>query len=163
MRSYLHSFKSCKKVCHKEQIFIYAFVDFQKEYDSIWRDGRKDKLEKTSINGKFLDIIYAMYKEPNISLLYISKDIERFYATSGLKQGDMLNKIFINLFINDLPSLLACTNNGNNEKPKLEEDRNVSSLPFAKVLAIFHFHKKNYIRKSIFWRNTATVRVWNWT
>ena len=61
-----------------------------------------------------------MYKAPNISLLYKNKVTEPFYTTIGLKQGDILSTIFFNLFINDLPSLLADTSNGNIEKPKLE-------------------------------------------
>ena len=78
--------------------YLYTcFVDFQKAYDSIRRDGLKDKLEKIGINGKFLDIIYAMYKAPNISLLYKSKVTGPFYTTIGLKQGDILSTVFFNL------------------------------------------------------------------
>ena len=54
-----------------------------------------------------------MYKEPNISLLFKSKVTEPFYTTFGFKQGDILSTAFFNLFINDLPSLLTDTNNGN--------------------------------------------------
>ena len=68
-----------------------------------------------------------MYKAPNISLLYKNKVTEPFYKTIGLKQDDILSTIFFNLFINDLPLLLADTSNGNIEKLKLE-DTNISSL-----------------------------------
>ena len=67
----------------RANIYIRALTDFQKAYDSIRRDGLKDKLETIGINGKVLDITHAMYKAP-----------------IGLKQGDILSKIFFNLFIN---------------------------------------------------------------
>ena len=68
-----------------------------------------------------------MYKAQNISLLYKNKVTEPFYKTIGLTQDDILSTIFFNLFINDLPLLLADTSNGNIEKLKLE-DTNISSL-----------------------------------
>ena len=68
-----------------------------------------------------------MYKVPNISLLYKNKVTEPFYTTTSLKQDDILSTIFFNLFINDMPSMLADTSTGNIEKPILE-DTYISSL-----------------------------------
>ena len=82
-----------------------------------------------------------MYKAPNISLLYKNKVTEPFHTTIGPKQGDILSTIFFNLFINDLPSLLAGTSNGNIGKPKLE-DTNICLLLFADDLAIFSLSQK---------------------
>ena len=87
-------FSLIKKFVTKGKYLYTCFVDFQKAYDSIWKDRLKDKLEKNGINGKFLDIIHAMYMEPNISLLYKSKVKEPFYTTIGLKQGDIKCNIF---------------------------------------------------------------------
>ena len=134
-----------------------CFVDFKKAYDSIRRDGLTDKLKKIGINGKFLDIIHAMYKASNISWLYKNKVTEPFYTTIGLKQGDILNTTFFNLFINDLPSLLADTSNGNIEKPKLE-DTNISSLLFADDLAIFSLSQKELQNKI----NILEEYCYNW-
>ena len=77
--------------------YLYTcFVDFQKAYDSIRRDGLKDKPEKIGNNEKLLDIMHAMYKAPNTSLLYKNKVTEPFYTTIGLKQGDIFTTIFFN-------------------------------------------------------------------
>lgn len=46
----------------------------------------------------------------------------------------MFNKIFSKLFVNNLPSLLIDTNNGNNKTPKL---RNIRLLLFVENLTIF--------------------------
>ena len=98
-----------------------------------------------------------MYKAPNISLLYKNKITEPFCTTIGLKQGDILSTIFFNLFINDLPSLLADTSNGNIEKPKLE-DTNISSLLFADDLAIFSLSQKELQNKI----NILEEYCYNW-
>ena len=50
-----------------------------------------------------LDTNHTVYMAPNILFLYKSKVTEPFYTTTGLKQGDILSRIFFNLFINDLP------------------------------------------------------------
>lgn len=54
---------------------------------------------------KFLDIIHAIFKASNISLLHKNKVTEPLYTTIGLKQGDILSAIYFNLFI--IPSFLA--------------------------------------------------------
>ena len=86
-------FSLIKKYVTKGKYLYTCFVDFQKAYDSIRRDGIKDKLEKIDINGKYLHIIHAMRKAP-ISLLNTNKVTESFCTTIGLKQGDILIQYF---------------------------------------------------------------------
>ena len=82
--SKIYFLKNAKKTCKPKTAVEIAIV-----------------LEKISINSKFLDIIHAMYKEPNSLLLYKGKVTEPFYLTIGLKQGDMFSTIFVNLFVNN--------------------------------------------------------------
>ena len=67
----------------KSKCLYTCFVDFQKAYDSIQRDELKNKLEKIDINRRFLDIINAIFKASNVSLLYKNKVKEPFYKTIG--------------------------------------------------------------------------------
>ena len=70
----------------KDKYLYTCLVDFHKAYNSIQRDRLKDKLEKSSINGRFLDTIHKMYKVPNVSLLYKNNKVtEPFYQTIGIK------------------------------------------------------------------------------
>ena len=64
-----------------------------------------------------------------------------------LKQGTILSIIFLNLFINDSPSLFADAGNGNNGTPNLK-CANKSSLFFAEDLAIFSLSQKGLPKKS---------------
>ena len=97
-----------------------------------------------------------MYKAPNVSLLYKNKVTEPFYTTNGLNRVT-LSTIFFNLFISNLPSLLADTSNGNIEKPKLE-DTNISSLLFVDDLAIFSLSQKELKNKI----NILEEYCYNW-
>ena len=83
-----------------------SFVDFQKAYYSIRRDSLKQKLEQLGIKGNFLDIITSIYSSTKVSLSYNSYVSTPFSTSIGLKQGDILSTMFLNLFINDLPMLL---------------------------------------------------------
>ena len=96
-------FSLIKKYVTNGKYLYTCFVDFQKPYDSIRRDGLKDKLEQIDINGKFLDIIHAMYKAPNISLQKQSYRAILHNYSIGFKQGDILSTKFFKLFINNLP------------------------------------------------------------
>ena len=79
-------FSLIKKYATKGKYLYTCVVGFQKAYDSIWRDGLKDKLEKIGINGKFVDIIQPKYEAPNISLLYSAKLQSHFKQLLGLSR-----------------------------------------------------------------------------
>ena len=56
----LHSLIEILKT-RKKKLFC-TFVDFSQAFDSVWRMGLWQKLLKNNIDGKFLRIIYNMYK-----------------------------------------------------------------------------------------------------
>ena len=146
-----------KKYVTNDKYSYTCFVDFQKAYDLIRRDGLKDKLEKIGINGKFLEITHVISKTSSIPLLYKNKVAKQLYTTTWLKQSDILSTVFLNLFINNLLSLLTDTSNGNNEKPKLQ-DTNISLLLFVDNLTNFPFLQKELQTKI----NIVEEYYYNW-
>lgn len=67
-------------------------MEFQKTYNSLGRDTWKGKVEKNDIDGKFLDIIYVMYKASNVSLLYKNNNkqvTEPFYTTFAVTRWNV--------------------------------------------------------------------------
>ena len=44
----------------KKKVYV-CFVDFQKAYDSVWRDALMLKLLNTGIRGNFFEVIFDMY------------------------------------------------------------------------------------------------------
>ena len=75
-------------------------------------------LEEIGLIGKILDIIKSMYKFLKVSLIHQDKISQTFLTTIGLKQGDVLSTILLNIYINDLPRPLL----GNSRSPDTIKD-----------------------------------------
>ena len=88
---------------------------FQKAYDLIRRDSLYYKLKQILIKGNFLDMITSIYSSTKVSLSYNSYVSTPFSTSIGLKQGDILSTMFVNLFINDLSILLENANTQSKE------------------------------------------------
>ena len=89
----------------RKHIFA-AFIDFEKAFDSVWRDALLYKLLKAGIHGKMFNIIKSMYEETYYSVRCQDGLTAFFKSTTGLRQGCNLSPILFNLFINDMEKYL---------------------------------------------------------
>ena len=53
----------------KKKLFV-TFVDFEKAFDKVWRDGLWCKLLLNNINGKMYKVIYNMYQNIKSRIVY---------------------------------------------------------------------------------------------
>ena len=67
------------------------------------RGSLKHKLEQLGVKGNVLEIITSIYSLIKISLS--EQNYVPICTCTGLKQGDILSRMFFNLFINDLPMI----------------------------------------------------------
>ena len=125
-----------------------CFVDFQNAYDSVRPDSLKHKLEQLGIKENFLDITASLYRSTKASLFFNIYVSNPFSTSIGLKQGDILTKMFFNLFIDDLPMLLEKYNAQHEESgfPKLFNTHLIPLL-FVDDLEIFSFSKNGLHEK----------------
>ncbi|XP_060582312.1 uncharacterized protein LOC132738738 [Ruditapes philippinarum] len=79
-----------------------AFIDYQKAYDKIYRNGLWYKIIKEGINGKILNIIRSMYSEVKSCVKHLNELSDFFNCDIGLFQGEITSPILFSLFINDL-------------------------------------------------------------
>lgn len=86
-----------------------CFVDLQKAFDTVWRDGVFHKLKKYNIGGNFLRVIMDMYREVNFSIKLQDGVTKSFSTSVGVKQGCVLSPKLFNLYINDLPLIFDDT------------------------------------------------------
>jgi hypothetical protein len=54
----------------KKEKNIRVFIDFEKAFDKVWRDGLWYKLLLNNINGKMFQIIQNMYKNIKSNIVY---------------------------------------------------------------------------------------------
>ena len=88
------------------ELFV-AFIDFQKAYDYVWRDGLFHKMLIGGMRGPIYRILHSMYKSVK-SVVKCGNDIsDVINQLVGLRQGCVLSPCLFSLFIADLPSFLA--------------------------------------------------------
>lgn len=88
---------------HKEgkQTFCF-FLDVQKAYDTVWRDGLMHTLWETGVRGRMWRLLHNMYQGTKSSIMLDGRTAGMFELDLGLAQGDTLSPVLFNIFINRL-------------------------------------------------------------
>ena len=128
IHKYIHKFRATSG---NNKLFV-AFVDFNKAYDSVWREALYYKLINCEVNGLFLKSIMSIYNHYKIHIKLQNGLTQSFKTNVGLKQGCVLSPLLFNLFINDLPAEfndIAC-------KPVTLYNEKISCLMYADDLIL---------------------------
>ncbi|VDI28266.1 Hypothetical predicted protein [Mytilus galloprovincialis] len=104
----LYSFFELLK-CKKKKLYC-AFVDFEKAFDTVWRDGLFYKMLLNNINGKMYNVILNMYSDIKSRISYNYCNSEYFACDNGVRQGENLSPFLFSLFLNDLENFLVSKN-----------------------------------------------------
>jgi hypothetical protein len=80
----------------------YAFIDFAKAFNSVYRQGLWYKLIKIGCTGKMLRIIRSLYSKVRYSVRGHHGTTELFLTMLGLQQGAILSPYLFAFFVNDL-------------------------------------------------------------
>ena len=83
------------------KVFV-AFVDFEKAFDSVWRQGLYYKLLKHDIRGYFFNIIEDMYENYQFSLTLGEGVTDKIDTNTGVKQGCVISPTLFNFYLADL-------------------------------------------------------------
>lgn len=79
-----------------------AFIDLQKAYDMVWRDGLWYKLSNFNIPSKVIRVLQEIYGSVINRARVGSCVSHEFNISTGLKQGCPLSPLLFNVYINDL-------------------------------------------------------------
>ena len=91
-----------EKMFKKSSHLYTCFVDFEKAFDTVWRDAIFKKLEYMGIPGKILRILENIYSEVNYSIKLPYGLTDSVPSSTGLKQGCVLSPLLFTLYVNDL-------------------------------------------------------------
>jgi hypothetical protein len=111
----LHSFFKLIKL-KKKKLFA-ALADFEKafdtlwrdalwSFDTVWRDALWSKLLINNINGKMYNIICNMYQNIKSRIVYNGKVSNYFDCNNGVRQIENLQPFLFSLYLNDLEQFL---------------------------------------------------------
>ena len=86
---------------HKRKLYC-AFIDFQKAFDLIYRNGIWYKLCEMGASLRFVKSVKAIYNSVKLCVRSLGKFSDCFDSFVGVKQGEPLSLLLFILFLNDL-------------------------------------------------------------
>ena len=114
-----------------------CFIDYQKTYDNIWREGLYYKMIKSGVTSRIVKLIRNMYHKNKQCLKINGYVTDQFPSIKGVKQGCVLSPILFNIFINDLPKCF------NSEcKPISINDKQLNCLMYADDIVLLSESKE---------------------
>ena len=87
---------------HRETPLLIAFLDVQKAYDSVWRDGLWWKLHEHGVRGKLWRMLRALYSSVEARVRTNNMVSPPITLHTGLRQGCVLSPILFDVYIDDL-------------------------------------------------------------
>ena len=79
-----------------------AFIDFKNSFDTVWREGLRQKVVKSGIREKCFRIIYNMYSVAKSLVFANNTKSEYFMCNIGVRQGENVSPLLFAIFLNDL-------------------------------------------------------------
>ena len=96
-----------KYVINENKVKLFCcFVDFQKDFDSVWHEGLLLKLIYNKIGGLFYHLISDMYLKSQCAIKYGNQRSKFFEFNRGVRQGCILSPLLFYLYLNEFPHLL---------------------------------------------------------
>ena len=93
----------------KKKLFC-AFIDFEKAFDNVWRDGLWYKLLMCNIKGKMYNVILNLYNNIKSRIVCNDSVSNVFPCLNGDRQGEYLSPFLFALYLNDLDTFLTSKN-----------------------------------------------------
>jgi len=89
-----------------------CFLDVQKAYDRVWRDGLWEKLHGYGIKGKMWRVLRSVYEAVESSVIVNDQRTRFFKVDVGLRQGCLMSPILFALYVNGLAEEIKNANVG---------------------------------------------------
>ena len=84
-----------------------ANIDFQKAFDTVWREGLWLKILESKIRGKCFNVVYNLYQNIK-SCVQVNGEYSAFFQCNlVVRQGENLSPFLFSLYLNDLEHFLV--------------------------------------------------------
>ncbi len=101
-----------EKTLIMKEVMVAVFLDVEKAYDTMWREGILIKLDKMGIGGKMYNYILDFLSQRAFSVKVGEESAEEFTVENGIPQGSVISPVLFNLMINDIFEKLGNGNGG---------------------------------------------------
>jgi len=85
----------------KKKTFV-CFIDIEKAYDSVWREGLWKRLDEYGVDVKIRRILWDFYEGVKSKVRVGDRMSDEFSLFVGVRQGCVLSPLLFSLFINEL-------------------------------------------------------------
>jgi hypothetical protein len=120
-----------------------CFLDIQKAYDRVWRDGLWEKLHEYGIKGKMWRVLRSVYESVESSVIVNDHRTRFFKVDVGLRQGCLMSPILFALYINGLAEEIRKVDIGARIIARKRHAQRFSSLFFADDIVLIAEEKTN--------------------
>ncbi|MEW8544970.1 MAG: reverse transcriptase domain-containing protein [Candidatus Thiodiazotropha sp.] len=107
---------------NKKEMSLVAFIDMEKAFDSIWRDGLMVKMYKLGIRGTVWKWISNFLSSRRAKCFLKGTYGPEFETFVGLPQGSVISPVLFNIFLQDIYKNISC------QKVKFADDGTIWSL-----------------------------------
>lgn len=94
-----------RKAFQLHQYHISVFLDFQKAYDMLWREGLLLKLKKLGIQGRMYAWIKDFLFDRSIFVRIANTLSKSYFLENGIPQGSVISPTLFLIMVNDLAEL----------------------------------------------------------
>ena len=81
-------------------------IDAEKAFDKIQHPFMIKTLQKAGIEGKYLNIIKAIYDKPTANIILTDEKLKAFPLMSGTRQGCPLSPLLFNIVLEVLATVI---------------------------------------------------------
>lgn len=91
-----------KKAFQNREVMVSVFLDIERAYDSLWKDGLLIKLYDAGIRGRMFNWIKDFLKERTIQVRIGGTSSKSVKIGNGTPQGSVISPVLFNVMINDI-------------------------------------------------------------
>ena len=98
----VHTAQQCKD---KQKITGAVFLDLEKAYDLLWREGCLEEIEKVGISGKLYNYILNFLQNRTFQVKVKNSLSETYQQQNGVPQGAVISPTLFNILMNSIANL----------------------------------------------------------
>ena len=91
-----------KRAFNNKEVVVGVFLDIEKAYDSLWKDGLLIKIYDLGVRGRMFNWIKDFLKERTIQVRVGGVSSKKVKIENGTPQGSVISPILFNVMINDI-------------------------------------------------------------